>query len=97
MTALSPVFEPLKFVPVTVPVEATLLGVIAPRVSVIAGVVEAVATVPLTPLAVITDALVTVPVPVPLLLKVFQSVLVNKPVVVVLAVFCADLARASVY
>ena len=44
-------------------------------VSVIAGVVVAVATVPAKPLADTTEALVTVPEPFPL--KVFQSVLVR--------------------
>jgi hypothetical protein len=39
----------------------TLVGVIAPRVSVMAGVVVAFATVPLTPFAVATETLVTVP------------------------------------
>ena len=47
------------------PETCTALGVIAPRVSVIAGVVVAVATVPDTPLAVTTETLVTVPVPPP--------------------------------
>ncbi len=45
----------------TTPGETTLVGVMAPRVSVIAGVVVAVATEPDTPLAVTTDTLVTVP------------------------------------
>src|SRR6185312_3588489 len=40
------------------------VGVIAPRVKVIAGVVVAVATVPETPFAVTTETAVTVPVPV---------------------------------
>jgi len=40
----------------------TDVGVIAPNVSVIAGVVVDVATVPLTPLAVVTETDVTVPV-----------------------------------
>jgi hypothetical protein len=53
----------------------TLVGVIAPRVSVIFGVLVAVATVPETPAFVFIDTLVTVPLPVPLLLKVVQSVL----------------------
>jgi hypothetical protein len=56
-----PVFVPLRFVPVTVPVATTDDGVIAPSTSVMAGVVVAVAIVPDMPLAVITDALVTVP------------------------------------
>jgi len=56
---------PLKLLPVTVPVAATEEGVIAPSVRVIAGVVVGFATVPLTPLAVVTDVLVTVPLPLP--------------------------------
>ena len=56
---------PLKLLPVTVPVAATDDGVMAPSVMVIAGVVVAVATVPLTPLAVVTEVLVTVPLPLP--------------------------------
>lgn len=43
--------------------EFTVIGVIFPRVSVIAGVEVAFATVPDTPLAVTTDTVVTVPVP----------------------------------
>jgi hypothetical protein len=42
------------------------VGVIAPRVKVMAGVVVAVATVPDTPLAVTTETEVTVPVPPPI-------------------------------
>ena len=49
-------------VPEMVEVAATEAGVMAPRVKVMAGVVVAVATDPLTPLAVTTDAEVTVPV-----------------------------------
>jgi hypothetical protein len=70
--ALSPVLEPeMEDVPVTASVgvvdpEITTLftevGVIAPKVRVIAGVVPAVATVPDTPLAVVTETEVTVPV-----------------------------------
>jgi hypothetical protein len=56
-----PVFVPLRFEPVTEPVAATLVGVIAPSVRLIAGVVVGVATVPDTPLAVVTDTLVTLP------------------------------------
>jgi hypothetical protein len=41
----------------------TLVGVMAPRESVIAGVVVASATEPETPLAVVTETLVTVPAP----------------------------------
>ena len=41
----SPVFVPDKFEPVMVDIAATLVGVMAPKVSVIAGVVVAVATV----------------------------------------------------
>ena len=65
-----PVFVPLRLEPVTVPVAATEDGVIAPSVRVIAGVVVAVATVPLTPFAVVTEVLVTVPPPVPVALRV---------------------------
>ena len=52
------------FVPFAVTVSPfTVVGVIAPRVRVIAGVVVAVATEPETPFAVVTDTLVTVPIP----------------------------------
>ena len=52
-------------VPVVVLIVApfTLVGVIAPKVNVIAGVVVAVATEPLTPFAVTTETEVTVPPP----------------------------------
>lgn len=60
--ATSPVFVPLRLLPLTAPDAATLVGVIAPSVKLIAGVVVAVATVPLTPFAVVTETLVTVPV-----------------------------------
>lgn len=43
--------------------EFTEVGVIAPRVKLMAGVVVALATVPDTPLAVVTETDVTVPVP----------------------------------
>jgi len=43
--------------------EFTDVGVIAPSVTLIAGVVVDVATVPDTPFAVVTDTLVTVPLP----------------------------------
>lgn len=60
LTILLPVMVP----PVIAPDEVfTELGVIAPNVSVIAGVVEALATEPLTPLAVTTDTDETVPPP----------------------------------
>ena len=72
-----PVLVPLRLEPVTVPEAAIDVGVMAPRVRVIAGVVVGVATVPLTPLAVVTETDVTVPSPFPLLLNVFQSVLVR--------------------
>jgi len=52
---------PLKLVPLKAPVDATEEGVMAPNVRVIAGVVVGFATVPLTPFAVVTDVLVTVP------------------------------------
>ena len=64
MEVWSPVFVPDKFDPVTVPTDATEEGVIAPRVKVIAGAVVGLATDPETPLAVVTDTLVTVPSPV---------------------------------
>jgi len=70
-----PVFVPLiALVPVTARVgveeperviELTVVGVIAPRARVIAGVVVLVATVPETPFAAVTDTLVTVPLPPP--------------------------------
>ena len=64
-------------------VAATEIGVIAPKVKVMAGVVVAVATVPLTPFAGTTETDVTLPLP--LLLNVFQSVELNEPVADVLA------------
>ncbi len=67
--------ENVPVVPDTAPVEATLEGVIAPSVNVMAGVVVAVATVPDTPLAVTTETVVTVPPP--------AIVLQPKPVPVV--------------
>ena len=67
-------FVPLKLVPVTVPVLATELGVIAPSVIVKFGVAPPL-ELPLTPLAVVTPIAVTVPLP--LLLNVFQSVAVK--------------------
>ena len=72
-----PVLVPLRLDPPTVPVAVTEVGVMAPSVNVIAGVVVGVATIPLTPLAVTTEADVTVPSPLPLLLKVFQSALLK--------------------
>jgi hypothetical protein len=56
-----PVLVPEMLDPVTVPVAATELGVIAPKVKVIAGVVVAVATEPETPFAVMIEVEVTVP------------------------------------
>ena len=47
--------------PEMVLVAATEVGVMAPRVNVMAGVVVGFATVPLTPFAVTTDVVVTVP------------------------------------
>jgi hypothetical protein len=52
-------------VPVVKVLPLTDVGVMAPRVSEIAGVVVAVATVPDTPFAVLTDTDVTVPEPPP--------------------------------
>ena len=58
----SPVFVPLELLPVTVPVAATELGVIAPNPIVNAGVVVAVAQVAVTPLfATAVETEVTVP------------------------------------
>lgn len=75
-------FVPLRLLPLTAPDAATLVGVIAPSEIEIAGVVVAVATVPLTPFAVVTDTLVTVPVAestalsvVPLMLRFVPSVM----------------------
>jgi hypothetical protein len=48
---------------VTVPVAATLVGVMAPKLSVIAGVVVGLVTTPLMPFAGVTETAVTVPVP----------------------------------
>ena len=59
--AWSPVLLPDRLVPVTLPDAATEVGVIAPRTRLMAGVVESLATVPLTPLAVVTETVVTVP------------------------------------
>lgn len=56
----SPVFVPDRLDPVTVPVAATLVGVIASSVRVIAGVVVGFATDPDTQLAVVTETDVTV-------------------------------------
>lgn len=62
----------IELVPVTAKVgveepdittEFTEVGVMAPSVRLIAGVVVDVATEPLTPLAVVTDTLVTLPTP----------------------------------
>ena len=89
----SPVFVPLRLLPVTAPDAATLVGVIAPSVRLMAGVVVAVATVPLTPFAVVTETLVTVPTAeslafsvVPLMLRFVPSVMpTGNPVPPVLA------------
>ena len=54
---------PLKLDPLTAPLAATLVGVIAPSVRLISGVVVALVTVPDTPLAVLTETDVTVPPP----------------------------------
>ena len=65
----SPVLTPVKLDPVIVapadiaPLAATLVGVIDPRVSVIAGVVVSLATTPDTPEAVTTETMLTVPLP----------------------------------
>ena len=59
-----PVCVPVRLVPVTVPVEATEVGVIAPRPKEMAGVVVEVPTEAVMPSAAVTDTLVTVP-PVP--------------------------------
>ena len=60
-----PVLVPLRFEPVTAPDAATEEGVMAPRVTVMAGVVVGLRTLPLTPAAVVTETEVTVPVPPP--------------------------------
>jgi len=60
----SPVFVPDTLLPVTVPVAATDVGVMAPSVNEMTGVVVGVATVPVTPFAGATETLFTVPVPV---------------------------------
>ena len=75
---------PLKLLPLTVPVAATELGVIAPKLNCIAGVVVGFETVPETPLAVVTDTLVTVPLPPPppttvTLILVVEAGVVNVP------------------
>ena len=75
----------VKPVPAAVRVSPlTLVGVIAPSVSVIAGVVVAVATVPEMPFAVATDTVVTVPLPPAGVLYApfaFKNVVVPPPVV----------------
>jgi hypothetical protein len=73
----SPVFVPDRFEPATVPTAATLDGVMAPRASVIAGVVLALATDPDTPLAETTLTVVTVPDPPPPELSGVQSAFVR--------------------
>ena len=70
----------LRLLPVTVPLAATLVGVMAPRASVIAGVVEVEVTLPLTPLAVATLTLVTLPSPVPAPSAVLAAAAVVAPV-----------------
>jgi len=65
LTALSPVLVPLRFEPAIVLEAIMVVGVIAPRVRVIAGVVVGLATEPDIPLAVVTEAPVTVPEPPP--------------------------------
>ena len=75
----SPVFVPLiVLVPVTARfgvalpdnvTELTVVGVMSPRLKLMAGVVVGLATVPLTPLAGVTETVVTVP-PVPVADKV---------------------------
>ena len=56
-------FVPDKFEPVTAPVAVTEVGVIAPKVKLIAGVVEAFVTVPEIPFAVVTETELTLPLP----------------------------------
>lgn len=65
----SPVFMPVKFVPDTIPDAVTLPGVIFPSVKEIAGVVVGFKTVPLIPLAVVTDTEVTDPFDNPVMLE----------------------------
>lgn len=55
------IVEVALVLPDTFPDAVTEVGVISPRLRVIAGVVELVATVPETPLAVVTETVVTVP------------------------------------
>ena len=62
---LVPECVPLRLLPVTVPLAATDVGVIAPRLSVMAGVVVDVATLPVIPFAAVTDTLLTVGTQVP--------------------------------
>ena len=57
----SPVFTPVRLLPVMEPDAVTLSGVIFPRVTVILGVVEELATETDTPFAVTPVTLVTVP------------------------------------
>ena len=66
---------PDKFDPVRLPEAATELGVIAPKVRLMAGVLFEVATVPLIPFADTTETSVTVP-PVPVALRV-EPVMLN--------------------
>jgi hypothetical protein len=63
LDALSVVNAPVLALVFPIVAPFTLLGVIAPNESVMAGVVVGLATVPLTPLAVATDTVVTVPDP----------------------------------
>lgn len=63
LVALSHVLVQLRLEPPTVPLAATLVGVMSHSVRDIAGVVVAVATLPDTPFAVVTDTDVTVQLP----------------------------------
>ena len=67
-------------------------GVIAPRVSVIAGVVVGLATVPLTPLAVVTETLVTVP-PDPVALRVVPVKVSPDPIEISSTIPAPELSR----
>ena len=69
-----PVFVPLRLEPVTLPVAATEVGAMAPKVMVIAGVVFWFNTVPLTPADVVTETAVTVPLPLPDAFSVFPVI-----------------------
>ena len=88
-----------RFVIVTVPVDAvrvsplTVVGVIAPSVSVITGVVVAVATVPETPFALVTETLVTVPLP-PVCVKLSATIVMESGFSVTVTVFVISVVES---